>query len=330
MGSCLKDSQALDRHDFHSLDSTIIGYGQFSFVKKIHKDGRIFACKISPKNNASKTDCTALIRRKTITYDKQSKEVMNMYRNEISILKYLKDCKPGDRDIHLLELIDSFEDEKYVYFITPFFEGGELFSILTKKQACDQLSNEKTIITIALEILFNLHFFHTNNVIHRDLKLENILLRGKNINEGLVIIDFGLSLLIKDDHSLDSDNFKSLVGSRHYLAPELIEKKPQYSYKSDIWSMGVIIYLLLYKKYPFDSFKKDSELEDKILRAEPDYISDNLPSIKSIKFLKKLLAKDVNKRYDTKEALRDEWFLDNAYLLPMNMQQQLVRLNDIK
>jgi len=129
-------------------------------------------------------------------------------------------------------------------------EGGELYDLILTMQKF----SEKDAVKIIRQILLGLNYMHKKNIIHRDIKPENILLESKDINNVVVkITDFGFA------KCYDPQTFEGLddiLGSPLYMAPEIV-KKMKYDAKVDIWSLGVMVYIILSGKPPFSWKTKD-------------------------------------------------------------------------
>lgn len=192
-----------------------------------------------------------------------------------------------------MRLIDCYQDKKHLYIVTEKCTGGEVFERLLKKKRFD----EQEACQVAIEALMAISYVHKAGIIHRDIKAENFLYGADG---RLKLIDFGLAVRIRHENEV----LTSVVGSAHYLAPEMI--KQQYSKSVDVWSAGVMIYLILYGKYPFDG-PNDETVIRKIRKQDVDYKSQYLVSDRAIKFLKALLEKEPSLRLTADQALKHEF-----------------------
>jgi calcium/calmodulin-dependent protein kinase I len=122
-------------------------------------------------------------------------------------------------------------------------EGGELFDRIIAKEYYTEMEAKKVVKVVAKA----LHFCHTRGVTHRDLKPENLLYENEKENARIKIVDFGFAKLLTPD---DTTNMSTMCGTPGYYAPEIVRKQP-YNNKCDIWSLGVIIYILLCGFPPF-------------------------------------------------------------------------------
>lgn len=154
---------------------------------------------------------------------------------------------------NIIKCYDVFDDYNHCYFIYEYIQGCDLKKY-TKKQLYKRKSNldikHYSILHIAFQLINGLHYLHKYGIIHRDIKASNILITKKNQN--VKIIDFGLSRVMSL-HEYSNDPYGSLC----FKAPELILQKP-YSFQVDIWALGITLYYLLYKDYPFEKNTKEN------------------------------------------------------------------------
>jgi calcium-dependent protein kinase len=129
-------------------------------------------------------------------------------------------------------------------------EGGELYDLILRMQKF----SEKDAAKILHQILLGLNYMHKKNIIHRDIKPENILLESKDVSKVVVkITDFGFAKCY-DPYTFEG--FDDVLGSPLYMAPEIV-KKMKYDSKVDIWSLGVMAYIILSGKPPFSGKTRD-------------------------------------------------------------------------
>ncbi len=213
---------------------------------------------------------------------------------------------------NIIKIFEVYHYGKSIYLIEEFVNGGDLYSKISK---LDHLF-ETTSLAIMKQIFSAVCYLHQNGLIHGDLKLENIMVESLNIRKkatqvlsndseynqiDIKLIDFGCSTLFKDKKLTD------LIGTIYYLAPEVI--LGSYDNKCDIWSCGVILYILLTGKFPFYA-DKTNELFDKILdgnvifdKEEFKYVSQD-----TINLIKRCLTKDPTKRISAYEAMAHKAF----------------------
>ena len=227
------------------------------------------------------------------TYDEVTEEEII---NEIEILKKL-----NHPDI--VKILEFYKTEQAYYIVSEYCSGGELFDKVEKHLSENQIS------VIFKQILSGLSYLHSNNIVHRDLKLENILISDKEyvpITQeeylDIKIIDFGNA-----KHFEKSIHDNSIVGSTYYIAPETFEKKS--GKESDLWSAGVILYMLVVGSPPFggDSDKMIiSSVKKGVYSKNNSRWKKASPEVKDL--IEKLLISDPRKRLSAKEALEHKWF----------------------
>ena len=214
-------------------------------------------------------------------------------QNEINILKKL------DHPYILKVLQFHFTDDK-IYIITDYCPEGELFNEIAKKK----VFSEREAAYIIYQVLTAIRYCHKMNVVHRDVKPENIMIMGRESN-GLLrvkLIDFGMAKLF-----VEGSKNKALVGSAYYIAPEVIEGK--YDESCDLWSIGVIMYILLTGKPPFDG-EEDDDILKAVSIGKYDTSSERYSklSFQAKDLIKRLLTVDPSQRINSIDALTHPWF----------------------
>ena len=217
-------------------------------------------------------------------------------RNEIDILKKLSHP-------NIVKIYEFYISNSHYYIVTEFCRDGELFSYIKNKYS------ERQLAVLFYQVFSGLWYLHDNKILHRDIKLENIMISQKEkdneTGEELFwakIIDFGTAKIFEKNKTE-----KDVVGSSYYIAPEVL--KQNYNEKCDTWSVGVILYMMLVGRAPFDG-KDDEEIILKINSAdynskEPKLMKHS-PEVRDL--VSKLLQKDTDKRYSAKEAIAHPWF----------------------
>jgi len=213
-----------------------------------------------------------------------------MFFNEINILKDLDHP-------NLLKMYEFFEDEKRYYIVTDICKGGELFDEIVARGKF----TERDASMLMKQVLSCINYCHQNHIVHRDLKPENILLEQNKEFDQIKIIDFGTSLVVEEGKKLDEK-----LGTPYYIAPEVLAKN--YGPKCDIWSCGVITYIVLSGIPPFNG-ASDQEIMKKVKLGKFSFSDPvwNGMSDKGKDFITQLLIKDQNKRPSAAEALQHPW-----------------------
>ncbi|KAI3861431.1 hypothetical protein MKW98_000383 [Papaver atlanticum] len=228
-------------------------------------------------------------------------------KREVKILQALT----GHENV--VQFHNAFEDDSYVYIAMELCEGGELLDrILSKK---DSRYTEKDAAVIVRQMLRVAAECHLNGLVHRDMKPENFLFKSAKLDSPLKATDFGLSDFIKPGRK-----FQDIVGSAYYVAPEVLKRKS--GPESDVWSIGVITYILLCGRRPFWDKTEDGIFKE-VLKNKPDFRRKPWPSIShSAKdFIKKLLVKDPRARLTAAQALSHPWVREggNASEIPIDI-----------
>lgn len=232
------------------------------------------------------------------------------FQDEIAILSKLDHP-------NILKLYEIYDDEKRYYIVTELCKGGELFDQILQKG----VYTEKEAANIVQQVLQAVAYFHDLNVVHRDLKPENVLI-DKELNNTLKIIDFGTSIQIQPGEFLTNTH-----GTSYYIAPEVLNKK--YNEKCDVWSIGVIMYILLSGKPPFDG-ANDQEITENVkvgtFQMKDKIWKDISQDAKNL--IKQMLTYDPAARIPAKEALKNKWF-ENAPSVQINPELMKESLNNL-
>ncbi|KAL7135541.1 hypothetical protein ABFS83_11G104300 [Erythranthe nasuta] len=213
-------------------------------------------------------------------------------RKEVKILRALTG------QTNLIQFHDAYEDQENVYIVMELCEGGELLDRILSRGGKYTEEDAKVVM---MQILNVVAFFHLQGVVHRDLKPENFLFKTKEESSALKAIDFGLSDFVKPDERLND-----IVGSAYYVAPEVLHRA--YSTEADVWSIGVIAYILLCGSRPFWA-RTESGIFRAVVKAEPTYEEQPWPTLstEAKDFVKRLLNKDPRKRMTAAQAICHPW-----------------------
>jgi calcium-dependent protein kinase len=200
---------------------------------------------------------------------------------------------------NIIKIIEYYKDEINYYIITEYISGGELYEAISK---CNKF-NESKAAYIMRQILSALNYLHSFGIVHRDIKPENMLVE-KSSDEDLInikLIDFGTS-----NYVTEKKNLTLKVGSPYYIAPEVLKKN--YGKKCDIWSAGIILYIMLIGKLPFHG-KNTEELFNNIKKGVFDKTCEEWNSISNNAkdLILKMLEYNPEKRFSAQECLDHTW-----------------------
>jgi len=197
---------------------------------------------------------------------------------------------------------DSYMDHKNFYFCTELCKGGELFDKIKEMKRFSEVEAAVFVKTIISAI----EHCHSKNIVHRDLKPENIVFRHREQKE-MVIIDFGDAKVVKE-----GEIYEDFVGTAFYLAPECVRTRTgEELKKSDMWTIGVITYVLLTGRPPF--FGRDNkEILKKIIRGKVNFPKSTKLSSSAKDFIKQLIKKQPEFRMSAKQALEHRWLQGQA------------------
>jgi len=202
---------------------------------------------------------------------------------------------------HVIKLYEIFEDNRYLYLVMEECSGGELFDRIIERINAQKMFTEKEAALMFKQMMSAICYCHAAGICHRDLKPENLLFLGKESDSPLKVIDFGLSRIFqKDDHKMSTK-----VGTAYYVSPEVL--LGNYDEKCDIWSAGVILYILLCGDPPFNG-ANDNEIYRKIQAKKYSFPSPKWDKVSNdAKDLIKHMLCDPDKRYTAEEVLKHTW-----------------------
>lgn len=220
-------------------------------------------------------------------------------QEEVNVLRELR----GHDNV--IRLYDVFCVDNELFIITELGRGGDLFHLLTThpKHGVTEAYAAKTVA----QMLSAVAFLHSRNICHRDLKLENwVLESGRDVWSPLKLIDFGLSTHFTPGHRLSR-----VVGSSYYVAPEVLKKS--YSEACDLWSLGVIVYMLLSGAPPFYG-RNDEAIKASIVNGEYTFPHELFRDVsdEAMAFVSTLLSYNTEYRYTADQALTHPWLATNC------------------
>jgi len=264
-----------------------LGKGAFSVVKlAIHKTtGEKVAVKIIDKKAAS------------------TQQDEQRLKTEVEILKKVKHT-------NIVCLKDMYESNEKLCLVMELVTGGELFDKIVEKGQY----TEKDASVVVKNIVSAVEYLHSINIAHRDLKPENLLLKAGKNDTDVMLSDFGLSKIIGVESMMET-----ACGTPYYVAPEVLSATG-YDKEVDLWSVGVITYLLLCGFPPFYG-ESLPEVFEQIMKAEFDFPDPYWTEIsKDAKdFISKLLVVDSKKRLTATQSLQHSWIVKGGPDRPLNI-----------
>jgi len=205
---------------------------------------------------------------------------------------------------NIIKLYDIYEDDKFLHLVMELCEGGELFDrIIAKTQSSEGHYSEADCARLVQKITRAINYCHTiHNICHRDLKPENFIFKTKEENSELKIIDFGLSRY--EDVGIE---MTTRVGTPYYIAPEVLNRR--YDKSCDLWSIGVIMYILICGYPPFYG-DTDAEIFASVKKGEFNFPSPEWDTISTLAktLIQSLLSKEPSARPTAQQVLQHEWF----------------------
>ncbi|XP_049453666.1 death-associated protein kinase 3 [Epinephelus fuscoguttatus] len=256
-----------------------LGSGQFAIVRKCKEKSTAieYAAKFIKKRRLSSS-------RRGVSREEIEREV--------NILREIQHS-------NIITLHDIFENKTDVILILELVSGGELFDFLAEKESL----TEEEATQFLKQILDGVHYLHSKRIAHFDLKPENIMLLDKNVpNPRIKLIDFGIAHQIKA-----GNEFKNIFGTPEFVAPEIVNYEPL-GLEADMWSIGVITYILLSGASPFLGETKQETLTN-ISAVNYDFDEEYFSNTSELAkdFIRRLLVKDPKKRMTIDDSLEHPW-----------------------
>jgi calcium-dependent protein kinase len=224
---------------------------------------------------------------------------------------------------NIIKLYEMFEDTKRYYLVSELCTGGELFDYVTSK---GHLS-EVLAADIMRQVLSAVNYCHRNHIVHRDLKPENLLLdtpprESQPLN--IKVIDFGTSCLLAPNQKL-----KQRLGTAYYIAPEVLSMN--YTEKCDVWSCGVILFILLSGAPPFGG-QTDEDILRRVKTGKFSFAHESWRTISEAakSLIRKMLTMDPRQRISAQECLDDEWIRTFCTQQAVTTHSVVFSLNNLK
>ncbi|XP_055493765.1 serine/threonine-protein kinase 17B-like [Leucoraja erinacea] len=263
--------------DNYTVTSKELGRGKFAVVKKcVEKaSGKEYAAKFLKKRRRG-LDCTSDI------------------IHEIAILEMAKS------NPHVIDLYEVYETIHEIILVLEYAAGGEIFNLCVADR--DEAPTEKEVIRLLQQTLEGVAFLHRNHIVHLDLKPQNILLTNSLPLGDIKIVDFGLSRRVGSVGEL-----REITGTPEYIAPEILNYEP-ISTETDMWSIGVLVYMMLTGESPFQGEDKQETFLN-ISQINVDYSDEIFEGVSktAVEFIQQLLVKKPEDRLNAEACLFHPW-----------------------
>lgn len=266
---------------------------------------------------------------KIVDIKHMTRDQLTSLKNEIEVMTELSaatdDGENDDRSKrsnYIVRLHEVFQEKSRYFLVLEKMSGGELFDRIVDKETYHELDARNA----CLSMLRSMQYCHQKRIVHRDLKPENILLQSPRCDSTLKIADFGLARKVHTPNSL-----RTLCGTPAYVAPEVLDEElGGYDVAVDMWSLGVILYIMLGGYLPFDDTDQ-LELYEQILDGDFDFeekfwgpVSQDAKDL-----ISGLLTVDAKKRLTADQALESKWMTSsNVQLAGNDLCETLPELRD--
>ncbi|OMJ79435.1 hypothetical protein SteCoe_20536 [Stentor coeruleus] len=249
---------------------------------------------------------------KIIYLNESNTKELDKLTHEVSILKLLDHP-------NIIKVFEIYKNKNKLYIITELFTGGELFDKIQKIKNFGENQAAKYM----LDIVSAMMQCHDQNIIHRDLKPENLLFENNDQNAKLKLIDFGTSRFFTPENKLNK-----AIGTCYYMAPEILTTS--YNKQVDVWSLGVILYIMLCGHVPFPG-KNDQEIYSKIKGAPLSFSQQTWQGVseEAKVLLRKMLDKNPNSRFTIEQVFNDNWLQSRGMGRVIDKQLEVSSLQNL-
>src|SRR3990167_5187650 len=291
-GSWIEGSSSEDINKFYKFES-LIGQGYTSKVKRaamISNPTLVYAVKTISRTHFE---------------DKDGK----YFRAEMNILKFLDHP-------NIIRFFETFQDKVSYHLVLELCTKKDLVHLVERAHGL----SEEQAKSCFYQAVYAINYLQHLGICHRDIKLDNFLIcspaPGSDIPQ-IKLIDFGFAQYFREG------KLRTMVGTPWYVAPEILDKSKPYTFKCDNWSLGVMLYMMLFAKPPFKG-NNNAELYAQISNKDIDYSEPQFQKLSSelVKLLKVLLCKDPSKRLTLPQVLQSHWFDSSILQLHQTWDQQ--------
>ena len=223
-----------------------------------------------------------------------------MDKSDLELAKVEIDILKIGQHPNIIKLYDIYENENYIYIIMEYCSGGDLLSYF---EHYEYELKETKVCEIIHKLSMAIYYLHSYGIVHRDLKPENILMTDLTPEADIRLLDFGLSKIVGNEEKCTEP-----YGTLSFVAPEVLQGKP-YDKSVDLWSIGIITFLLLCGYLPFDDKHSEREIARQTIQDPVPFESKiwNKYSSEAKNFVEGLLQKKPEKRLSIKEVLEHPW-----------------------
>eukprot|EP00944_MAST-04C_sp_MAST-4C-sp1_P012946 g12946.t1 len=294
-GNMGSGSSGLKRNEcskYWRVSKKILGKGSFATVRR--------AIKVN-LHDTDRKEYPEEVAAKIIDKKSCASDVLPTLKDEVKIMLKINDAG-------CVRLYEIFESDRHLILMVELCRGGDLFDRIAQKETYD----ESEAADVVRQVAQALKYLHDHNIVHRDLKPENLIYKEKAGNV-LKLTDFGLAKYI--DSEATTNISEKPCGTPIYVAPEVLTASPVYSPKVDMWSLGVLAYILLCGFPPFDADENDlADLFQVIKAGKYNFLSPYWDDVsKSAKdLISKLLEVNPEVRYSARQVLSHPWICDGS------------------
>jgi len=210
----------------------------------------------------------------------------------------------------IIRFIESFETLSSIYFVLEYFDGKDLYSIIEERNY--KPFSEPTAKDVFRQLISAVFYCHHKGIAHRDIKLENIMM---NKSGKIVLIDFGLCDQVIDVSNGAEKLCSDSVGSPAYIAPEVLTGNPYHAFKADVWSLGVVLYAMVFGKFPYSPAQYKHLVEgERVLIEFPTFGSNSVKDV-----VRSTLSLNPNDRPSLQKVMSHEWISGLLTKTPVQM-----------
>mmetsp|Transcript_6752 Transcript_6752/g.8154 ORF Transcript_6752/g.8154 Transcript_6752/m.8154 type:complete len:588 (-) Transcript_6752:1736-3499(-) len=289
-------------------------YQKFDILKEIGTGGFSRVYKAQSKDNDE------IVAVKVVGLVDDDSEMTEIVDNEIKVMEAVKEIE--EYKANFVQIIEELHEPNRICIVMEYLQGGELFDRIVQRKHYSEADASAVLKTL----IKALNALHKKGIVHRDLKPENLVYADTSDGSDLKIMDFGLSWFMKEE---DVQRNAQYVGTPGYIAPEVLLKQ-QYGPESDIWSLGVILYILLSGRMPFSG--RTAGIQNAKIMSGTFHMKGKAwagVSKDAKNLVQRMLTVDVKKRITGKQILNHKWIREDPIRrATMNLGAAITRLQE--